>query len=331
MKIRLLWIILLLLIEVFPYAGYAYQTDENISEHFNFGKEFFMLKRYNEAIIEFKNVVMIAPDFPEGHLWLGKALQAKGMKEEALSEFKIVLKLDPKNVEVRKILTDKVADLLIKEVDFSKNTEEKGFNIKLHFVRAGDTFKSISKYYFGNEKFARQIAEFNNLETLKGMEGKKIKILIRKGMPLPPPPTKKALKLAEIKKNEVRLKKSEAKKRKSIVIDLTAEKNKKPQVDLSKIVIKKRELKSVFENTEELPEDATYEDKLELCKKNRRMIEKAIIEYNLDHIEELNRENFNIELLVKTGYLKYVPRCPEQGTYNLNFEGKIECTYHTEE
>jgi len=53
--------------------------------------------RSNEAAEAFREVVRLKPDLMEGHLNLAIALLNLGLKEEAILEFKIVLKLSPDN------------------------------------------------------------------------------------------------------------------------------------------------------------------------------------------------------------------------------------------
>jgi tetratricopeptide (TPR) repeat protein len=54
--------------------------------------------------LEFLKALRLEPDFAEAHFNLGLAYQIKGLKEEAITEFKEVLKLKPRTEQARKIL-----------------------------------------------------------------------------------------------------------------------------------------------------------------------------------------------------------------------------------
>lgn len=68
------------------------------------GFTFLLEKRWADAIEPLKNSIRLKGDNPQTHLWLAQAFALNSMSEEAVAEYKIVLKLDPKNKEAKKNL-----------------------------------------------------------------------------------------------------------------------------------------------------------------------------------------------------------------------------------
>jgi tetratricopeptide (TPR) repeat protein len=62
------------------------------------------LKRIDEAIPKFREVLRYRPDSAEGHYGLGFALSAQGRREEALPELREALRLRPDFPEAEALL-----------------------------------------------------------------------------------------------------------------------------------------------------------------------------------------------------------------------------------
>jgi tetratricopeptide (TPR) repeat protein len=61
-------------------------------------------KKYPDAIEPLKASIRLKDDNPQTHLWLAQAFALSNRQDEAVAEYKIVLKLDPKNKEAKKNL-----------------------------------------------------------------------------------------------------------------------------------------------------------------------------------------------------------------------------------
>lgn len=62
------------------------------------------LKRYPEAVGEFRTLIDLYPDYPRFRLACGNALLSVGQREEALAEFTRALRLQPKDPNVRQLV-----------------------------------------------------------------------------------------------------------------------------------------------------------------------------------------------------------------------------------
>lgn len=76
----------------------------DIEQHFRYGHEFYMMKKYTEAIVEFENVKLMAPQSILGYLWTGKANIKLKEYDLAIIEFNKALVIDPDNSNVNKLI-----------------------------------------------------------------------------------------------------------------------------------------------------------------------------------------------------------------------------------
>ena len=63
--------------------------------HFNLGNALRDQGRIDQAITDFREVIRLKPDHAEAHNNLGLALKSKGKRDEALAEFRMALRLNP--------------------------------------------------------------------------------------------------------------------------------------------------------------------------------------------------------------------------------------------
>ncbi|MCG3118839.1 MAG: Beta-barrel assembly-enhancing protease [bacterium] len=84
-------------------SGNGYKA-ELAEAHGLIGFAYLLEKRYADAIEPLKNSIRLKGDNPQTHLWLAQAYALSSMSEEAVAEYKIVLKLDPRNKEAKKNL-----------------------------------------------------------------------------------------------------------------------------------------------------------------------------------------------------------------------------------
>ena len=76
----------------------------DIEQHFRYGHEFYMMKKYTEAIVEFENVKLMAPQSILGYLWAGKAHIKLKEYDLAVIELNKALVIDPDNRNVNKLI-----------------------------------------------------------------------------------------------------------------------------------------------------------------------------------------------------------------------------------
>lgn len=63
------------------------------------------------------------------------------------------------------------------------------------------------------------------------------------------------------------------------------------------------------------------------CAANRKILGGALVMYNLDHTDQQMR-SLDLNVLVKSEYIKNSPKCNEGGEYRFNDQGQIECSKH---
>jgi tetratricopeptide (TPR) repeat protein len=84
-------------------SGNGYKT-ELAEAHGLIGFTLLLEKQYPAAVEPLKASIRFKDDNPQTHLWLAQTYALSSRAEEAIAEYKIVLKLDPKNKEARKNL-----------------------------------------------------------------------------------------------------------------------------------------------------------------------------------------------------------------------------------
>lgn len=76
----------------------------DIEQHFRYGHEFYMMKKYTQALVEFENVKLMAPQSILGYLWTGKSFIKLKNFDQAVIELNKALAIDPENESIRKLL-----------------------------------------------------------------------------------------------------------------------------------------------------------------------------------------------------------------------------------
>jgi cytochrome c-type biogenesis protein CcmH/NrfG len=79
--------------------GCSEDPEAKKQRHFSRGEEFLSKQKADEAIIEFRNAIQVAPAFAEGHNQLGRAYQRKSWMFDARSEFQKAIELKPDFVD----------------------------------------------------------------------------------------------------------------------------------------------------------------------------------------------------------------------------------------
>lgn len=101
-------IVLLTVIASYPPAVSAFNPTEilpeDIEQHFKFGHEFYMMKNFDRALVEFENIKLMAPDSLLGYLWTGKTFARMNDFDRAVIDLNRGLALDPENAEIKELL-----------------------------------------------------------------------------------------------------------------------------------------------------------------------------------------------------------------------------------
>lgn len=77
---------------------------EDVEQHFKFGHEFYMMKNFDKALVEFENIKLMSPDSVLGYLWAGKTLARMNDFNRAVIELNRGLSIEPDNAEIRDLL-----------------------------------------------------------------------------------------------------------------------------------------------------------------------------------------------------------------------------------
>jgi tetratricopeptide (TPR) repeat protein len=345
---------------------FAYKFADNIEEHFRYGYELFQANRLDEAEVEFRNLILINPHLGLGYLWLGRVLQKKGLLQEAIKVWRTGFSEEPANKEIKALLSKYYQNDFSKgEVKTEKSSSPKkvppGYKEVVYKVKPNDTLKKIAQYYFGDESMASKIAQYNNIDYLGQLgDNAQLKILV------PEERLAKLKSLSENLEKKYLQKEKEGESVGGVEIQIASKPKKKPPhkvivIDTSSIeeeteqspklrekikLPSDEEKSSTSEKDPKTPQQGetsttdgngqnnemkvseTVDNLIEICNDNKKKIEDAILNYNLEHMEEMNKDNFSLETLKREGYLKKIPKCPEGGKYYMNDNGRIKCSFH---
>src|SRR5262245_48733548 len=95
MRARSFWIVALVGALLFG----CRTDDQKIADHLSRGEAYQNDKKFNEAVIEYKNVLQIDPNHPAAHYQLAKSLLQMGQAREGFWELRETVRLDPKNYQ----------------------------------------------------------------------------------------------------------------------------------------------------------------------------------------------------------------------------------------
>lgn len=347
-----------LLFMVSPIFLWSYSSEDNIEEHFRFGYELFNAGRFEEAEIEFRNLLLIQPDLALGYLWLGKTLEKKELKTEAVEVWKKGLESEPSHKELRALLGSKIVEGIEQEnrIRNSNSMDLIGKKEHLYKINEGDTLQGIAEKFFGNRNMAAKIASYNQIESLKEIGvGGELKL------PVTEAELKKYTQSEELEKQFVENQNS-GKMVAAVTETAVIDEGPKPEnsVDINKMepslnngVMSGNPSGNSSENpsenstaqtelastgkTSEPAKNASNEfdpekeeEYSKICKDHRSSIEGAILDYNLDNAEEMKQTNFDLNVLKKEGYLDKDYVCPVPGsTYSMSENGDVKCSYHS--
>ncbi len=269
--------------------GRCFEYEENVKEHFNFGYEFYLRGDWQEALLEFSNVSVLAPDSSLGPLWCGICHRKLGNLDKAVKCLLIALKLDPGNADVVRILQEmgeKVpedveavyVDLDNPFVDLKKEPPPKPE------IRTGNETEELTQEVWAVMK-----------DYLYGDE-------------------------APVEEDVAGMVPSADERESDAGSDHSLEEG----------VVQVVEPEGV-QNVEGVGDDDEPQDwyaSLDQCDENRKLIALAISLYNIDHLEPMNRSNFDLSKLLKGKYLERLPVGPSGGIYSLTEKGEVTCSVH---
>jgi tetratricopeptide (TPR) repeat protein len=113
---------LLSLVALFALGAASCSNPENLkAEHVGRGEAFLKERRYQEAVIEFRNAVQIDGNFAPAHWGLAQAYEALGRAGEWFEAVQNTVKLDPNNAKARLVLADAFLKAYVSSKD--KNQE----------------------------------------------------------------------------------------------------------------------------------------------------------------------------------------------------------------
>ncbi|HZI17542.1 MAG TPA: tetratricopeptide repeat protein [Pyrinomonadaceae bacterium] len=111
---------LLSLVALFALGAASCSNPEKAkAEHVSRGETFLKERRYQEAVIEFRNAVQVDDQMAAAHWGLAQAYEALGRAGEYIEELQRTVKLDPSNVSARL----KLANAYLAAYDRNKNQE----------------------------------------------------------------------------------------------------------------------------------------------------------------------------------------------------------------
>ncbi len=334
---------------------WSFTIEDNVEEHFRYGYELFNAGRFEEAEIEFRNLLLIQPELALGYLWLGKVLTKKELGTEALQVWTKGLEMEPGHKELRKLLGKKIVESVVNNNKIKKKSAIELIGKKEHAykVKEGDTLQSIAIRIFGNKTMSAKIAVYNKIDSLKNIGvGGEIRIPVTEA---------ELIRLSQSEKMEQKYveNQNQGKMLASVSKSINSKTNENPQnsvninemepnldnpskntsggatdsnpeipISSSENPIKAKEPITVVEDFD--PEKE--EEYKKICEEYRDKIDDGLLDYNLDHSIEMDKNNFNLETLKKEGYIDKYYICPvPDSKYEMNENGDIKCSYHNEE
>ena len=76
-------------------------TAREAAVHYHFGRQYFQVELYEQAVEALRRAVELSPALAEAHYYLASSLRAQGKTDEALASYKRALELDDKLFEAR--------------------------------------------------------------------------------------------------------------------------------------------------------------------------------------------------------------------------------------
>lgn len=272
---------------------------EDIEQHFRYGHEFYMMRKYREAQVEFENVKSMAPNSILGYLWAGKSLARLGEYDLAMVEFNKGLALDPSNSELQSMV-EKYAS----KASISVEPEASEVNPLLRDPEnkarpAGIEYKFVEAREPSEDDITPRV-ELPGMGDDTGTPGEIPMVLgdTSYGQEEPAP--------------------EQGKPGQTAGAAAQGQDTAGPGQDVAGA-------QGAVD-----PNGLSLEELERLCNENVKNLKDAIFSYNLDHLDEMNSENFSLSKLMDGGYLKSLPKCPENGTYELT-KGEVRCSYHSED
>lgn len=80
-------------------------------DHFNKAEDFFVARKYNEAIEEYKLAVKADPKFAKAYTYMGDAYDALNNRKEAIANYKKAIEIDPSDRQAHRFLGNALESL----------------------------------------------------------------------------------------------------------------------------------------------------------------------------------------------------------------------------
>lgn len=77
------------------------RTEREAAVHYHFGRQYFQVALYEQAVEALRRAVELTPTLAEAHYYLASSLREQGKINEALASYKRALELDDKLFEAR--------------------------------------------------------------------------------------------------------------------------------------------------------------------------------------------------------------------------------------
>ncbi|UNC92440.1 tetratricopeptide repeat protein [Candidatus Contubernalis alkaliaceticus] len=134
--------------------------DLETTRFFRRGIGYFDLSMMNEAVEEFKNVIIREPNFMAGHFYLGMAYSELGNHEEALKEFNLILALN-QNPKFKAVTHNCRGNIYAEQGRYEEALQEFENTLKLdnNFV---DVYFNLGATCYNMNKFEESIEHFKN-------------------------------------------------------------------------------------------------------------------------------------------------------------------------
>ncbi len=131
------------------------QTSLDAENYFLNGNEYLANHQYAEAILEYKQAIVLNPYYKEAYLHLGQAYQSKGLFKEAVSSYQKAIALDKNYVEAyidlgvcyeKQNLLNKAQTALKKAIELNPVNPEAHFNLANTLYEKEELKDSLNEY-----------------------------------------------------------------------------------------------------------------------------------------------------------------------------------------
>ncbi|PKK92300.1 MAG: hypothetical protein CVV64_02480 [Candidatus Wallbacteria bacterium HGW-Wallbacteria-1] len=274
------------------WAGTASEPlTDDIEQHFRYGHEFYMMRKYREAQVEFENVKVMAPGSVLGYIWSGKSLARLGEYDSALVEFNRGLAIDPSNGELKSMVEKYGPKASISVEPEPAETNPLLSQPAVDQGQRGIEFRFVKAQEPSDDELTPRV-------KLPGMpdnhENSEVEVILGDT----------TYGAEEADSGEA----SGATSESSATADASAKEAARARATAG----------------------LTLAELEAACRENVKSLKDAVFSYNLDHLDEMNSETFSLSKLKEGGYLKEIPVCPENGTYELS-KGEARCSFHDED